>query len=565
MSDPPGMPAKNEPEEARTADVLTVLNSRAQVLMDGVVRWYERCEQWCQDAARSMTAWWRSLFPQDDARLILGPGRLLPGRLRTTHAYVIGATRAGKSKALEGWLRQDIANGVAVCCLDPHGDLVNDLLAWMATQPDIDPARVILVDPANPSAIVGFNPLEAADGVPLYGLVMELVAAFKRLWADSWGMRLEEILRNTLLALASHGYTLVEAHALLTDDEFRAHCCEPPTPPATADYWRERFGPVPAKDKAVWIESTLNKINTFTADPLIRAIIGQRSTFNLRAAMDNTAMVNNEPIIETVMHPGAVVLVNLARGVLKDNAFLLGALLFAKLQATAMSRIDTPKDRRRLFAVYVDEFQAMASDSFGEVLAEAGKFGLALHLAHQNLAQLDERLRAAILGNCGTQVVFRVGREDGELLAKQLFPVTGDRIKRTERTKTGERYEIRYNLAEERELFTRALLDQAQRHFYARTPEGGPWEVASPAVEPARPAPEVLRAFIAASNSYYARPRADVEAELEARRQDIQRGRYRATNGKERHHDPHRRADDQRKAPRRPTAAEDIFGEDAAD
>jgi type IV secretory pathway TraG/TraD family ATPase VirD4 len=475
----------------------------------------------------NLSKFFRQIFDNSEqsinrAGLVLGMGRPYGGgaeraisindKERSQHIYVIGATRSGKTKAIESWIRQDINNGSGVGIIDPHGDLTDDILSYIASKPNFDPRRLIYIDPTNPNYCVGFNPLEIQKSANPYSQVLELVGAFKKIWADSWGARMEEILRNTLLTLAVSGLTLLEASRLLTDESFRAFVLSQNLPEDVTEYWKYRFNPLPERERATWIESSLNKINTFCADPYIRLIIGQtKSTFSLRDIMDN----------------GKILLVNLAKGKLKENAFLLGALLLAKIQVTTLSRVDVSKDKRTPWHLYVDEFQNFATDSFAEILSESAKFGLSLTLAHQNLDQLKKEtplLKGAILGNAGTHVYFRVSREDAEILAKEMFNITGKVVKedKTDLFGFGGKKVSYYPAQEEFEYYCQELTSQGQREGYIKLRRHRePYLLSSLEVLPAETDKNKLQNLMSRSMNYYATPKNLAESIIAKRKEGV--------------------------------------------
>lgn len=216
---------------------------------------------------------------------------------------------------------------------------------------------------------------------------------------------MDELMRNALVTLAESGLTLLEVQPLLTDDTFRTNLVRGLKNADARSYWLERFDPLSQAMKSQYAEPVLNKTQKFVADPAIRAIIGQRkSTIDFREIMDE----------------GKILLVNLAKGALKENAMLLGALLVAKIQMSAMSRADIPKEQRRPWYLFVDEFQNFATESFSEILSESRKYGLSLVMAHQNLDQLNDMLRASILANVSTQVFFALSKNDAMKLASEI-------------------------------------------------------------------------------------------------------------------------------------------------
>jgi hypothetical protein len=335
---------------------------------------------------------------------------------RARHVYVLGASGAGKTKALETWIRQDLVEGRGVGVLDLHGDLTRSLLTFITSSSAARSRRVYLLDPSVRTAAPGFNPLEVPNGVEPFGQMLELLGVFKKIWAEFWGPRMEEILRNTLLALMEESLTLLELQPFLTDREFRLRTVAKLQNLGVKEFWLARFERLSKQAQAAYVEPVLNKAGAFTSDPYLRGLLGQeKSTINLRRIMDR----------------GDVLLVNLAKGQLKENALLLGALLVTKLQLAALSRSLLPEARRRPFYLFIDEFQNFATDTFGEILAEARKYGLSLTVAHQHLDQLPSDLKAAILGNVLTEVVFQVSLKDAKTMAPELSYAYKEPVERT--------------------------------------------------------------------------------------------------------------------------------------
>lgn len=325
---------------------------------------------------------------------------------RSTHLYVIGSTGVGKSKGLANWILDDMTKGRGCGVIDPHGDLIRDIL----DHPFYDPQNVILIDLTDPDYIITFNPLELQAGIDPFTQTLELVEVFRKIWelSDVSTPRLLEILRNSVYTLIEAGGTMLDIEPLLTSREFREKMIPYVKNEAVALFWRNRFEKWSEKDRTQYIESTLNKVSTFTSDPRIRLMLSsKKSSIDFRAIMDT----------------GKTVLINLSKGVLKTNSYLLGALFVAKIQVAAMSRVDVSIAQRIPFYFYVDEFQNYATESFAEILSEARKYGLSLTLAHQSLEQLDHKLRAIILGNAKNFALFRLGREDAELLVKHIMDI----------------------------------------------------------------------------------------------------------------------------------------------
>ena len=221
---------------------------------------------------------------------------------------------------------------------------------------------------------------------------------------------MEHILRYTLLALLDRPEaTLLDISRLLTDKDFRKETLDYCQDVTVLQFWKHEFGQWNEKQVNEAIAPVLNKVGAFTANPIIRNIIGQpKSSFDVRKIMDE----------------GKILVVNLSKGLIgEDNAGILGAFLVTKVQLAAMSRSDIPdvKDRRP-FYLYVDEFQNFATDSFAVILSEARKYGLNLTVANQYISQMTDSVRDAVFGNVGTTISFRVSADDAPILAKQFEP-----------------------------------------------------------------------------------------------------------------------------------------------
>jgi len=376
---------------------------------------------------------------------------------RLNHFYVIGATGTGKTKFLEYLIRQDIEKGNGFGVIDPHGDLIEDIKGFLVLryEPDdeIISNRVILIDPADPDFTVTFNPLEKVSGVPIAEQANELISAFRKIWSDSWGVRMEDLMRNSLIALAEAELTLTELPQFLTNRGVRQGILEKVSHPLAQEYFK-RFDTMTDRSQVTWIEPIMNKIGAFFSDDRIRHIFSsEKSSFNIREIMDHQK----------------ILLIKLDKGKLKDSADLLGSLLMAKIQMAAFSRSDILQRKRIPFYLYIDEFQNFASESFSIVLSEARKYGLSLIMAHQTLAQIPEEMKSLILGNTGVQVYFRINRHDASLLAKEAFEYSGHEVKRV----SGFRPTY-WSLGEEWERYTSELQTLPPRVCYVKHKiEGG--------------------------------------------------------------------------------------------
>jgi len=425
------------------------------------------------------------------------------------HAYVVGGTGTGKSRLLRLLIEQDIRSCHGLCVIDPHGDLCEALVRFLSILPHDHPAlgRAVVIEPTTPSWAVGFNPLEVPDGQSVYPHVLELITVFQKIWRDSWGARMEDILRNSLITLAEHGMTLLEMPKLLTDADFRAQLVVDLQSVEARSYWIDRFDPLAPRTRAEWIESTLNKVSSFISDPWIRDMVGQaQSTINIRGWMDE----------------GLITFVNLSKGRLKRNSDLIGALLVSKIQEAAMSRVDLPEGQRRPYRLYVDEFQNYATKSFEEILSEARKYGLSIVMANQTLAQLEKTLLASVLTNCEVQCYFRSSRADAEILARQAFRATGKNVKFALTKDRLFAQEPRANpvfvsVGEEMENYINLLLDFSSRQALLNIRGAGPpvpFRTADAPDRPATPDLEQLRELLVSRGAV---ERRRVRQEVDAR------------------------------------------------
>ncbi len=329
-------------------------------------------------------------------------------RDRSRHVYIIGQTGAGKSGMLELFALSDVFYNQGYCIIDPHGDFAINNLRFVPASRIQD---VVYFNPADTDYPVAFNPLELSDPARKPNVCSEVIGVLKRMFGDSWGPRLEHILRYTLLALLDRPETtLLDISRILTDKDFRKETLDYCRDVTVLQFWKHEFGQWNEKQVNESIAPVLNKVGAFTANPIIRNIIGQpKSSFDVRKIMDE----------------GKILVVNLSKGLIgEDNASILGAFLVTKVQLAAMSRSDIPDVAdRRPFYLYVDEFQNFATDSFAVILSEARKYGLNLTVANQYISQMTESVRDAVFGNVGTTISFRVSADDAPILAKQFEPI----------------------------------------------------------------------------------------------------------------------------------------------
>jgi Helicase HerA, central domain len=324
---------------------------------------------------------------------------------RRRHLYVVGQTGTGKSTLLLNLIAQDLAAGEGLALLDPHGDLAEAALSQVPKDRTND---LVYLNPADDERPIGFNPLARVSD-SLKPIVADgVVAAFRHVWPDSWGPRLDYILTNAVRALLDvPGATLLMLPRLLIDTPFRLNLIDRHVrDPLIRSFWLNEYDGYSDSFRTEAIAPIQNKIGKALMVPRLRNMLAQpRSTITLRRLMDE----------------GAIIICNLSKGKLGEStAHLLGALLTTAFAQAALSRADILSATRRTFHLYADEFQSFATESFALILSEARKYGLTLAIAHQYLEQLPERLRAAAFGNVGSILSLRAGAFDAEILAEQI-------------------------------------------------------------------------------------------------------------------------------------------------
>jgi energy-coupling factor transporter ATP-binding protein EcfA2 len=328
-----------------------------------------------------------------------------PDRLH--HLYVIGKTGTGKSTLLETLALQDIRAGRGLAVIDPHGDLAERLVRQV---PEERKSALAYFDAPNPSQPYGYNPLRGVrpDFVPL--AASGLLEAFKKLWPDAWGNRMEHVLRNALYALLEYGKaTLPDVLRVLDDPSFRGQVLRRVKNEQVRRFWLQEFPRYNPRYRQEMIAPIQNKVGALLADPrLYRIFTAPPIDLSFRRAMDRSE----------------IIIVNLAKGTLgEDSANLLGALLVTTFGLAGLSRAALPSAERCLFFLYIDEFQSFTTLSVANMVSELRKHAVGLVLAHQHLHQLGEDVRKAVLGNVGSFVAFRLGAEDAPLLAREFAPV----------------------------------------------------------------------------------------------------------------------------------------------
>lgn len=325
---------------------------------------------------------------------------------RRRHVYIIGKTGVGKTTLMQNMLIQDIQSGKGVALVDPHGDIAEGVLN------SIPPNRindVVYFNPADVDYPVAFNVLEAIDPRYKYLVASGLVSSLKKIWADSWGPRLEYILRNTILALLDYpSSTMLGIMRMLSDKSYRKKVVEKISDPVVKSFWINEFANYNERFRSEAISPIQNKVGQFLSSAIVRNIVAQpKSSIDMKDIMDN----------------GKILIINVSKGRIgEDNSALLGAMLITKIQLAAMDRASMAEEDRRDFYLYVDEFQNFATESFATILSEARKYHLNLTIAHQYITQMEEPVRDAVFGNVGTMISFRVGAFDAEYLEKEYAP-----------------------------------------------------------------------------------------------------------------------------------------------
>lgn len=326
---------------------------------------------------------------------------------RRRHMHIIGKTGMGKTSLLLNMAVSDIRNGSGLAFVDPHGDVADALLDYI---PEDRIKDVVYFNPQDLEHPIAFNVLGDVPENQRHIVSDGLVGVFKKIWADSWGPRLEYILRNAILTLLENeNSTLLDIMRILVDKNFRANIVYKMQDPVLKQFWLNEYDGYTDKLLVEAISPIQNKVGQFTSSPLIRNIIGQpKSSINLREIMDQKK----------------ILIMNLSKGAVGEGgAQLLGAMMITKMQLAAMSRVDIPENEREDFYAYIDEFQNFSTDSFAEILSEARKYRLSLILAHQYVEQLSEVVRGAVFGNVGTTIVFRIGAADAEFMEREFTPV----------------------------------------------------------------------------------------------------------------------------------------------
>lgn len=334
---------------------------------------------------------------------------------RRRHMYVIGKTGMGKTTLLENMILADIYAGHGCCYVDPHGDTAERLIDYIPSWRIND---VVYFNPADTNHPLAFNILEKTEdsgNIDDYNskVMSGLLSIFKKVWENVWSARMEYILQNTILALLdTPGTTLLGVNRMLSDKDYRTSIIQNVKDPVVQQFWLKEFAQYDVKFASEAVAPIQNKIGQLLTSTIMRNIVAQaKSSVNFRQLMDDQK----------------ILIVNLSKGrVGEDVMRILGGMLVTKIYMSAMERVNVPEPERADFYLYVDEFQNFAVESFASILSEARKYRLNLIMAHQYIAQLDQKestaVRDAVFGNVGSMVTFRIGSPDAIYLENEFMP-----------------------------------------------------------------------------------------------------------------------------------------------
>jgi hypothetical protein len=338
------------------------------------------------------------------------PVYILP-KDRMRHTYIIGKTGVGKSELLKEMIKQDINTGYGVCVIDPHGDLVEDVLRYIPAERAED---VIYFDPSDTQRPMGLNIMEAYTEEQKHFITTSIINLMYKLYDPQRtgiiGPRFEHAVRNAMLTVMSEpGTTFVEVVRCLTDPKYVQELLPKVQDPIVRRYWTDQIAQTSDFHKSEVLDYIVSKFGRFVTNKTMRNIIGQsKSAFDFRKVMDE----------------GKILLINLSKGKLgEENSSFLGLVLIPKILVAAMSRQEIPEEQRRDFYLYVDEFQNFATPDFAVILSEARKYHLGLTVANQFIGQMEEEVKNAVFGNVGTLIAFRLGVTDASYVQREFQPV----------------------------------------------------------------------------------------------------------------------------------------------
>jgi hypothetical protein len=326
---------------------------------------------------------------------------------RRRHLYIVGKSGVGKSKLLELLIRQDIAFGYGLCLIDPHGDVIDATLEFV---PENRVNDVVIIDPSDGQYPVSFNPLSNIDPAFKHQLTQGLIEVMEKQFGANWTPRLEHVFRFTCLALLDYPHATMRGMiSMLTDRNYRQKVVEYIEDDMVKRFWAIEFADWSEKFDTDAIIPLVNKLGQFLSDPMLRNIFGQKE---------------NKIDLEKLMNERKIILINLSKGRLgEENASFFGSMFITKIKQAGMARAKLPEKDRHDFYLYVDEFHNLVTETFENLLSEARKYAICLTMAHQYVGQLIPRVQAAVLGNTGSIIIFRVGGEDAVKLKPEMAPI----------------------------------------------------------------------------------------------------------------------------------------------
>ena len=328
-------------------------------------------------------------------------------RDRRRHMYIIGKSGVGKSKLLELMIRQDIHYGHGLCLIDPHGDVIEEVLKFIPEERIKD---TVLIDPSDTSWPISFNPLQNVNPELKHQVAQGLIEVMQKQFGANWTPRLEHVFRFTVLALLDFPMATMRGMiSMLVDRRYRQKVVEYIEDEMVKRFWAIEFADWSEKFDTEAIIPLVNKLGQFLANPYLRFIFGQRE---------------NKVDLERIMNSKKILLINLSKGKLgEENSSFFGAMFITKMKQAGMSRAGIPESARTDFYLYVDEFHNLVTTTFESLFSEARKYGLAMIVAHQYMGQLLQQVRETVLGNVGSIIIFRVGGDDAAKLEAEMTPV----------------------------------------------------------------------------------------------------------------------------------------------
>lgn len=327
-------------------------------------------------------------------------------RDRLNHMYVIGQTGTGKSTFLGNLALQEADNKQGFCLIDPHGDLALELHQSIT-------AKHVYWDVSNPNSPYGYNPLTRVPPHLIPLVASGFIETLKKQWSDSWGARMEHLLRYSVLALLEQPLAdMRDISRLFLEADFRRTVVLQITDPQVRRFWTAEFTKMKYLTAIDGVAPINNKLGAFLAHPIIRKAV----------------CTPDEPLrFRRIMDQGQILIINLAKGHIgNDNANVLGGLLVSNIMNAAFTRNDTPEERREPFFLYVDEFHNFTTTAFADVLSESRKYALGLCLSHQHTSQTEQSVFDAVAGNVGTMVALRVGVKDAPIIARQFGDIAAE-------------------------------------------------------------------------------------------------------------------------------------------